>query len=324
MTSKLHVLLLCSPFFFFGCASVQQSTVETVKENNPQISKTIIQKSMSDKDGLKRKVAIARFSNETRYGRSIFLDKNNDQVGKQAVDILSAKLIATDKFILLERADLNKINKELEIGNLEILKNAADYLILGSVTEFGRKDTGDVGIFSRTKRQNAYAKVTIRLVDVRTGQIIYSEEGEGTAFSEVGTSFGVGAQAGYDATLNDKALEAAITNLASNIIENLLLKPWRGYILGYENGNIIISGGKSQNIKPGEIFDVIKNGRRIKNPQTNMYITLPGEKIARIKALSSTGDTPENEVTFCQVIAGDLSEYIKKNNYSDIHIRESK
>lgn len=324
MTNKLHVLLFCSPFFFFGCASVQKDTVKTIEENKPQISKTIKQQSIGGKEGLKRKVAIARFSNETRYGRSIFLDKDNDQVGKQAVDILSAKLLATNKFILLERADLNKINKELKIGNLETLNISADYLILGSVTEFGRKDTGDVGIFSRTKRQNAFAKVTIRLVDIHTGQIIYSEEGEGTAFSEVGTSFGVGAQAGYDATLNDKALEAAITNLASNIIENLLQKPWRGYILGYENGNLIISGGKSQNIKPGEVFDVIKNGKRIKNPQTNMYITLPGETIAQIKTLSSTGDTPENEVTFCHVIAGDLSRYIKRNNYSDLHIRESK
>ena len=98
------------------------------------------------------------------------------------------------------------------------LRNMADFLIVGSVTEFGRKDQGKVGIFSRTKRQIAFAKVYVRLIDVRTGQILYSEEGEGEAFSEAGSVFGVGERAGYDSTINDKALDAAITNLSSNIL----------------------------------------------------------------------------------------------------------
>ncbi len=86
------------------------------------------------------------------------------------------------------------------------------------------------------KKQVAFCKVHVRLVDVTSGQVLYSEEGEGEAFSEAGTVMGVGERAGYDSSLNDKSLEAAITNLSSNIIENLLDKPWRAYILGYENG----------------------------------------------------------------------------------------
>lgn len=49
---------------------------------------------------IKRKVAIERFSNETQYGKGIFYDKENDPMGKQALDILSAKLAASGKFIL--------------------------------------------------------------------------------------------------------------------------------------------------------------------------------------------------------------------------------
>ena len=37
---------------------------------------------------LKRKVAIGRFSNETQYAKSIFYDKDNDPMGKQASDLL--------------------------------------------------------------------------------------------------------------------------------------------------------------------------------------------------------------------------------------------
>ena len=39
---------------------------------------------------LKRKVAIGRFSNETQYAKGIFYDKENDPMGKQALDILSS------------------------------------------------------------------------------------------------------------------------------------------------------------------------------------------------------------------------------------------
>ncbi len=322
MANILKLILSCLLLLFYGCATVEQPEVKVIDEKSPQVSKTIEHQETSHKTGLKRKVAIARFSNETKYGQSFFLDEKNDRIGKQAVDILSSKLLETDKFILLERADLDKIIKELKMDNYSPLKNMADYLIIGSVTEFGRKDTGEVGIFSRTKKQTAFAKVNVRLVDIYTGQIIYSEEGEGEAFSEAGTVLGVGAQAGYDSTINDKALEAAITNLSSNIIENLLDKPWRSFILANEDNKLIISGGKSQNIESGEIFDVVQNGKKIKNPQTNMFIILPGKKIARIKAISSAGDSPVNEVTFCEVIEGDLSDYITKGDFTNLHIRE--
>ncbi|MBP9019391.1 MAG: penicillin-binding protein activator LpoB [Bacteroidales bacterium] len=295
--------------------------VETVKQS-PKISRTIASAQPDAKKGLKRKVAIARFTNETRYGQSFFIDKDDNRIGKQAVDILSAKLLETEKFILLERADLDKINKELSMGNMQPLKNMADYVIVGSITEFGRKDVSDVGIFSRVKKQVVFCKVHVRLVDVYTGQLIYSEDGEGNAFSEAGTVLGVGSRAGYDSSLNDKAIESAISNLSSNIIEKLLDKPWRAYILAYEDGHFIISGGKSQNIKTADLFDVMQEGKKIKNPQTNMEVTLPGKKIGELKVISSLGDSPENEVSLCNLIKGDLSQYINQKDFSTLFIRQ--
>jgi len=222
---------------------------------------------------------------------------------------------------MLERADLSKIEKELKIGNSAKLDNSADYLILGSITEFGRKETSDVGFFSRVKKQEVFAKVHIRLVDVSTGQIIYSEEGKGSAFSEAGTVFGFGGRAGYDAQLNDKAIDAAISDLISNIIENMLDKPWRGYILSYNDGNLIISGGKSQNVKIGNKFDVYEEGKKVRNPQTNMMITLPGKRIASLEVIATLGDTPETEVSLARIIDGDMSLYIASNDFSKLYIQ---
>ena len=322
-SSKSILAVIIVLFTLSSCATVHKDTIEPI-DSSPAISPTIQQKETSIKTGLKRKVAIARFTNETRYGQSFFLNESDDRIGKQAVDILSSKLMETEKFILLERADLDKIQKELNMGNATPLKNMADYLIVGSVTEFGRKDQSEVGIFSRTKKQTAHAKVHIRLIDVYTGQIIYSEEGEGEAFSEAGTVFGVGQKAGYDSSLNDKALESAITNLSSNIIENLLEKEWRAYILGYEEGLFIISGGKSQNISTGDSFDVIEEGKKINNPQTNMMITLPGKMVGEISVIQSVGDSIENEVSLCKIESGNFEKYINMKDYSKLYIREPK
>ena len=44
---------------------------------------------------IKRKVAIGRFSNETQYAKGLFYDKENDPMGKQALDILSSKLASS-------------------------------------------------------------------------------------------------------------------------------------------------------------------------------------------------------------------------------------
>jgi curli biogenesis system outer membrane secretion channel CsgG len=317
----IFAFLIAIVFLIPSCATMQKPDIETVKQA-PKVSKTIAQAQPDAKKGLKRKVAIARFTNETRYGQSFFIDKDDNRIGKQAVDILSAKLLETDKFILLERVDLDKINKELAMGNMQQLKNMSDYLIVGSITEFGRKEVSDVGIFSRVKKQVAFAKVHVRLVDVYTGQIIYSEEGQGEAFSEAGAVFGVGSRAGYDSTLNDKVIESAISNLSSNIIEKLLDKPWRAYILGYEDGNFIISGGKSQNIKVADLFDVMQEGKKVKNPQTNMDIFLPSKKIGELRVVSSIGDTPENEVSLCNIVKGDLSQYINQKDFSTLYIRQ--
>ncbi len=321
MKKVLSLVMVTS--LLIGCATVDKKVVVETNTQSKAISTTQTKEILESKS-LKRKVAIGRFTNETTYGQGFFIDKNNNRIGKQAMDILSAKLFETGRFIMLERADLGKIEKELSMGGNSSLKNAADFLIVGSITEFGRKEVSDVGVFSRVKKQEANATVQIRLIDVTTGQIIYSEQGKGIAFSEAGTVMGVGSKAGYDSSLNDKVLDVAITDLASNIIENMLGKPWKSYILSYDDGNLIISGGQSQNIQQGAKFNIIKAGKKVKNPQTGMYITLPGKPIGKVEVLTSFGDTAESEVSMCSIIEGNIDSYIKSQDYSSLYIQEIK
>ena len=315
------ITVVAVSLFFTGCATVEKKEIHQTPVKPSSVSKTVAAQTPETKS-LKRKVAIGRFTNETAYGQSFFIDSDNNRIGKQAMDILSAKLFETGKFIMLERADLAQVEKELAMAGHSAMSNAADYLVVGSITEFGRKEISDVGVFSRVKRQEANATVHIRIIDVSTGQIIYSESGKGIAYTETGTVLGVGDKAAYDSSLNDKVLDVAITDLASNVIENMLDKPWRSFILSSDESNLVISGGKSQNITKDSVFDVVKTGKKVKNPQTGMYITLPGKTIAKIKVLSSFGNTAESEVSFSEVIEGNLDSYIKSDDFSTLFIQE--
>lgn len=258
---------------------------------------------------MKRKVAIARFSNETKHGSSFLLDDHHDRIGKQASDILAARLVDSGKFLLLERQDLDKIAAEKNLSGVDTKAIGADYLIVGSVSEFGRNVVSEVGVFSRNKKQRAHATVNVRLVNVNTGQIVFSQEGSGEALSEANTVFGVGETAGYDSNLDDQALSAAISKLVSNLMENLLDHPWAAYILDRQDGNIIISGGKSQGLRPGDELRVMKRGSLVENPQTGMKIELPRSEVARLKVVAFAGEG-DNEVSICQLSSGEIASFV--------------
>lgn len=270
---------------------------------------------------IKRKVAIGRFSNETQYAKGIFYDKENDPMGKQALDILSSKLAASNKFILLERSDLATLLEESKKGESTLSTIGADYMIIGSITQFGRKNIGKSGVFTNTKTQKVEAAVSIRLVDVNSGLIVYSDEAKGEAELTSKTTFGVGGKADYDATLSDKAISEAIGQLVENIINKCTDSPWRTYFLSYDNDGILIGGGASQGLVVGDTFDVLTKGKKVKNPQTGVMIELPGKKIGTVSVLATAGDTPETEFSMVSY-SGDTA--IDTANLGNYYIEQQK
>ncbi len=308
------ILLFVALFSLSTLANAQRKVeiVEPVKQDVTNASGRVI----------KRKVAIGRFSNETQYAKGIFYDKENDPMGKQALDILSAKLAASGKFLLLERSDIASLLEEAKKSDNGLATIGADYMIIGSITEFGRKNTGKSGVFTNVKTQTVEAAVAIRLVDVATGLIIYSDEGKGSAELTTKTTMGVGGQASYDATLSDKAISEAIGQLVENIINKCTDKPWRTFFLSYDSDAKLIAGGASQGIKAGDVFAVKTKGKKVKNPQTGVMIELPGKQIGTVTVSATGGDTPETEYSFVSFSGNGAT--VNAEKLADYYIEEIK
>jgi curli biogenesis system outer membrane secretion channel CsgG len=258
---------------------------------------------------LKRKIALGRISNETNYGHSLLRDRHDDPLGKQVTDLLSKALTESGAYLVFERPDITRLQAESRLTDTRLDLVGVDALIIGSLTEFGRKTIGETGFVSSSKRQVAFAKVDIRVVDVNTGHVLFATSGAGETSTETASTFGFGSQAGYDGTLNDAAIRQAVSEAVNRLGADMASRPWQTFILKTDAGRVFIGGGKSQGIKPGMQFSVQTQGEKMKSPQTGAMITLPGRTIATIRVESSFGDGELNEGSVASVVSGSLSGF---------------
>lgn len=313
---KPFVLLI--PVIATGCATV--SKPPTVVELQTAQSAAIQQAQQSYTPAqkvLKRKVAIGRFTNETRYGKTFLRDGELDPLGKQASDMLSTRLVDSGQFIVFERPDLSKLEREAAISGPTKLVGV-DTLILGSVTEFGRTVQGTTGFLSQTKTQIARAKVELRLVDTKTGQVYFSATGAGSATTETGSIAGYGSQSDYDDSLNDRAIGAAISEVQNSLIKKLQEKPWRTDILTAQGSTVFISGGARQGMKVGDTLGVYRKGKTITSGQSGFDIELPPTLIAKIQILAHFGENETNEGSQANVVSGSIP-----NSTSELFVGEA-
>ena len=227
MKRQLYVPLVLTMILTSGCATTSpkmEPTEATVSQKQQTLAQKEAQQVPSAKR-YKRKIAIVRFTNETNYGKALMSDQDFDRIGKQASDMLASRLIKSANFLVFERIDMKKVQQEQSLAGGGSLIGV-DTVIVGSVTEFGRSIGGKSGFMSSTKVQTARTKVEIRLIDIKTGQAFFSATGAGEATTESGEIAGYGSRAEYDATLNDRAIGAAI----SDVIDKLVNKRLRGEV----------------------------------------------------------------------------------------------
>ncbi len=178
--------------------------------------------------GEKYVIVIGKFQNRSTYMQGLF-SNGTDRLGSQAKTILKTHLQQSNRFTLVDRDNMEEITREAGMRGVKQQLKGAQVAITGDVTEFGRKTTGDrqlFGIFGSGKQQVAYAKVMLNIVDVTTSEVIYSAQGAGEYQLSNREVVGFGSTAGYDATLNGKVLNLAITESVNNLVKGLENHEW--------------------------------------------------------------------------------------------------
>jgi len=179
--------------------------------------------------GPRAPIAVGKFDNRSSYMRGIFSD-GIDHVGSQAKTILITHLQQSNRFNVLDRDNMAEIKQEAGLQKKAQSLKGADYVITGDVTEFGRKEVGDVqlfGLLGSGKKQIAYAKVSLNVVNARTSEVVYSVQGAGEYSLSNREIVGFGGVASYDSTLNGKVLDLAVREAVTKLVVGIDSGAWQ-------------------------------------------------------------------------------------------------
>jgi curli biogenesis system outer membrane secretion channel CsgG len=179
--------------------------------------------------GSKSTLMVGQFDNHSPYMRGIFFD-GVDRLGSQAKSILVTHLQQTGRFVVVDRDNMPEITNEAAIKGEQLKLKSANYLLTGEVSEFGRKEVGDIelfGILGSGKKQVAYSKVNINVVEVMTSEVVFSTQGAGEYALSDREIVGFGGASGYDSTLNGKVLDLAIREAVNRLVEGVEQGKWQ-------------------------------------------------------------------------------------------------
>ena len=179
--------------------------------------------------GAKSTLMVGKFDNRSSYMRGLFSD-GVDRLGGQGKTVLITHLQQTGRFWVVDRDNMEESAREAGIKQQPQKLKGADYVITGDITEFGRKEVGDMelfGILGSGKKQVAYAKVALDVVDVLTSQVVFSTQGAGEYALDTREALGFGSAASYDSTLNGKVLDLAVREAVNRLVEGVEQNKWQ-------------------------------------------------------------------------------------------------
>ena len=203
---------------FAGCAT----------ESHQAIKPEAVTSAGTSYSGTKSTLVVGKFDNHSPYMRGLFSD-GVDRLGSQAKSVLITHLQQTGRFKVVDRDNMQEITNEAAISGQQLKLKGANYVITGEVAEFGRKEVGDIqlfGILGSGKKQVAYSKVNLNVVDVISSEVVYSTQGAGEYALSDREVLGFGGTSSYDSTLNGKVLDLAMREAVNRLVDGVEQGKW--------------------------------------------------------------------------------------------------
>jgi curli biogenesis system outer membrane secretion channel CsgG len=243
---------------------------------------------------------------------------------RQAIyEKLVQKLVATNRFVVLEREALDvllqeKAIKEETTGQDQKGKiTPAQVLVKGQLTDFELQSKGGGGGVSiggslggvRLGGKVSEAKVgmNVRMFDVDTSEVIATESAsksvQAKGFTIGGWVNSVGADFGaFEKTPLGEATTKALDEAVEKIVKALGKQPWQAMVADFDDKEkeVTINAGSDLGVREGDVFDVYKVTRVIKDPETGAIL---GKKTAKIGSVKVT--SVEKKFAVARVLDGE-------------------
>jgi len=261
---------------------------------------------------LKKRIAVSRFADRSGTGYN--------HVGDGVADMLTTALVKSGKFIVIERAEFDKVLDEQKLGQAGVVTPESapkvgkalgvELLVIGSVSEFGTKEntvSGGISMFGGgITKKTARAAVDIRLVNTTTGEVVAAETESG---SESTTGLSVRYEDmdfsnanNWNTTDIGKACREAVDNCVELITKNFTKIPWSGRVLKVNaDGTLLMKPGSEGNVSVGDEFEIFRMGEDVKDPDTGASLGAEETKVGEIKV---TDDALQGKASKAKVLSG--------------------
>lgn len=220
-----------------ACQTTTKSTTDT--QNSPNVN----QVQAIDAHGLRARIAVAQFKDKSNNRRWW-----NKEIGDGMADQLTTALVGTNRFIVLERANLDSVLAEQDLvtsGRVSADTGAAygeiegaEIAVIASVTEFddgskgasvgGSSLLGDVFNSVSAGFSGTHMAIDLRLVDTRTSRILFATSVEGGSndydFTAAATNFGGSLLGGDLSAWSNTPKEKALREIIDKTVKIMLTK----------------------------------------------------------------------------------------------------
>jgi curli biogenesis system outer membrane secretion channel CsgG len=257
----------------------------------------------------KIRVAVMEFENNAAHEWSTW------ELGKAAQDAMVTALVESGMFSVIERQKLEMIMQEQGLGQSGAVtaQSAAkigkllgvQLIITGSVTEFGKEETGGgiLGVIGADVETYRTA-LDARMLNTTTGEIIAAAKGEGSASGGAIAikRFNIGTRGSYNERAG-KVMREAVEDIVDQFVEKAEeLKSSlasTAKIALVKDGKVYINVGSGQDVKVGDVYEVIRLGEAIIDPDTGIELDRETEVVGEIEVTEA-----KDKVSICKVLSG--------------------
>lgn len=240
-------------------------------------------------NGPRKTIAVTRFDAVGSFAA----EYGGWDVGGGLAAMLVGELAKTNRFVVIERAELPALLREQQMASAGVTTGddrpllGAQILVRGSVTEFDQDEGGgglNIG-FARNNflgglgvaQMTGHVTIDIRLIDAATGAIVSTHRvdkrvSESSLALRARTNDIAFGSETFNKTSLGRASREAIQQAVYDIIGGMDNVPWQALVATVEADRVFINAGRNANIAPGMALRAVRSDRTITDPATGQVL----------------------------------------------------